>query len=265
MGDIQLQHDREAVDIKRLKATIQYGVDHNAWWVGMGDFIDMESPSNRRAIAQSGVYDSVIDALDSKAEDLEQELQELLKPTVGRWLGLLEGHHYHPHQDGTTTDTRMAAFLKAPFLGTAAYLNLTFKSPSAHHVNPSLNIWAHHGRGGGGLAGSPTSALEKKILGFDADLYLMGHTHTRGAVPRDRVYPVWGPTRGTLHHKTVYLVNCGSYLKGYQENSKRNGRAAGGYPEAAMMNPLALGSVRCWFRPVHDSGGAPSMTISVEV
>src|SRR3990167_1464911 len=100
LGDIQLQEDRGAVDVKRLKETVQWGVDHNAWWIGMGDYIDMESPSNRRALQNSGVYDAVLDALDAKAEELEDELKDILKPTVGRWVGLLEGHHFHPHQDG---------------------------------------------------------------------------------------------------------------------------------------------------------------------
>ncbi len=41
LGDIQLQQDRNATDVRRLKETIQWGVDHDAWWVGMGDMIDM--------------------------------------------------------------------------------------------------------------------------------------------------------------------------------------------------------------------------------
>lgn len=256
------------MDVKRLKQTVQWGADHNAWWFGGGDFIDMESPSNRRALQNSGVYDSVIDALDAKAEELEDELKEILKPTIGRWWGLLEGHHYHPHQDGTTTDTRMAQYLKAPFLGTSAYINVIFKAPG-HHIDPSFNIWTHHGRGGGELAGSPTNTLEKKILGFDADFYCMFHTHTVGAVPRNRVYPAWGPKQGTLQHKKLYLVNCGAYLKGYEERSKRNGRAGGGYAERAMMNPLALGSARIHFRPTwrgkRGAGGEPVVDVSVEV
>lgn len=237
----------------------------------MGDFIDLESPSNRRALQNSGVYDSVVDALDAKAEELEEELQEILKPTVGRWLGVLEGHHYHPHQDGTTTDTRMAQYLKCPYLGTTAYINLSFKVPGAgHQINPSYTFWAHHGRGGGSLAGSPANVLEKKILGFDADAYLIGHTHTMSAVPRERVYPVWGTTKGTLHHKRVYLVNCGAYLKGFEENSKRNGRAGGSYAEKGFMNPLALGSPRIWMRPEWKTrsmgvGSDPKMVMSVEV
>lgn len=270
LGDIQLQQDRNATDVRRLKETIQWGVDHDAWWLGGGDMIDMESPSNRRALRNSGVYDSVVDALDAKAEELEDELKDMLKPTIGRWLGLLEGHHYHDHQDGTTTDTRLCEFLKAPFLGTCAYVNIGFKSPDAKAINPSYTVWAHHGRGGGGLAGSATNTLERKILGFDADIYCMFHTHTLGHVIRDRVYPSWGITQGTLEHKSLHLVTCGAYLKGYEERSRRNGRAGGSYAEKGMMNPLALGSARIHFRPQYRGrgggrGGAPVVDVSVEV
>lgn len=267
LGDIQIQQDRNAVDWSLLKQTIQWGVDHDALWVGMGDYIDMESPSNRRALQNSGVYDSVMDALDAKAEELEEELKEMLKPTVGRWLGLLEGHHYHPHQDGTTTDTRLAQYLKAPFLGTAAYVNVSMDLPSKHGKKDIL-LWAHHGRGGGSLIGSPLNKLEQIVKGFDADVYLMGHTHKVGAAPINRVYPYFYSGKGTLHHKKLYLVSTGSFLKGYVENHQKNGRAGGLYPENAMMNPLALGSARIWLRPTWkslDKHGFPTVDISVEV
>lgn len=253
------------MDIKGLKKTVQFGIDNNALWIGMADFIDLESPSNRRALQNSGVYDSVISALDTGARELEDELLDILRPTAGRWLGFHEGHHFHVHQSGETSDMRFARELGGPFLGHSAYTNLTFESPSSHHLNPAINIWSHHGQGGGQLAGSATNRLEKVITGFDADLYLMGHTHTTGAVPRDRVYPQWGPNRGLLRHKRMYIVNCGSYLRAYQEDSKRNGRANGSYPERAMMNPLALGSARIWFRPAKDSEGQPKIETTVEV
>ena len=98
----------------------------------------------------------------------------------------------------------------------------------------------------------------------------MGHTHTAAAVPRDRVYPIWGRAQGSLHHKRLYLVNCGAYLKGYEERRARSGRAGGGYAERAMMNPLALGSPRIYFRPSwggrkSGGGGDPIVNVSVEV
>lgn len=270
LGDIQLQQDRNAVDISLLKQTIQWGVDHNAWWVGMGDMVDMESPSNRRALASTGIYDSVMDALDAKAEELEEELQDILKPTVGRWFGLLEGHHFHPHQDGTTSDTRLAQYLKCPFLGKAAYINVPIKFPSKHGKRDVV-FWAHHGEGGGSLAGSPLNKIEQVIKGFDADVYLMGHTHKSPAAPIDRVYPYFFGGRGTLHHKRMYLVSTGSYLKGYVAGHKRGGRAGGLYPEDKMMNPLPLGSPRIWLRPGWETmvPGAkstiPKVDISVEI
>lgn len=270
IGDIQLQQNRDAVDVRRLKAAIKFGVDNNAWFIGGGDFVDMESPSNRRALTMSGVYDSVIDALDAKAEEMEEELQDILKPTIGRWLGVLEGHHYHPHQDGSTTDTRLAAFLKAPFLGTSAYVNLTFKAPG-HHVNPQYNIWAHHGRNGGKLLATPLNQLEHVVKGFDADAYLIFHHHKAVAGKVSRIYPVFGPKIGTLEHREMIIASCGSFLKGYLENHKRNGRAGGLYPESAMMNPLALGSVKLWLRPKYEAdrryggSGTPRIEASVEV
>lgn len=266
LGDIQHQVNREAVDWKRLERTIKWGVEHNALWIGMGDFIDNESGSGRRKIREADFYDSIRDALDAKAEELEDELRDLLAPTVGRWLGVLEGHHYHEYQDGSTTDTRFAQFLKAPFLGTTAYVNLSFK-PKGKDGPVSYNILAEHGRGGGRLAGAPLSNIEKRIVGFDADLYLAGHTHQAGAVPRDRVYPYFTPTQGHLVHKTIYLVSTGAFLKSYIEGHRRNGRAAGLYPETAGMNPAHLGVAKIWFRPRYEnrgSGGRPVMDLSVE-
>lgn len=267
LGDIQHQPNRAAVDWKRLNRVVEWGVKHNALWIGMGDFIDTESPSNRKALRNSGVYDSVVDALDDNATKLEDDLKELLAPTKGRWLGVLEGHHYHQHQDGTTSDTRFAQFLGCPFLGTSAYVNLAFKPAKKAPI--TYDIWAHHGRGGGALAGSPANTIEKKILGYDADLYLMGHTHQASAVPRDRVYPVFGPKQGHLSHRTLYLVNTGAFLKSVLEGHQRDGRAGGMYPESAMMNPAHLGVAKVWFRPRYESGpwgsGEPVMDMSVEV
>lgn len=276
IGDVQHQHNREAVDWKRLKETVAYGVANNALFIGMADMIDLESPSNRRALMNSGVYDSVVDALDAKAEELEEELLDVLKPTKGRWLGLLEGHHFHVHQDGTTTDQRLARALDAPFLGTSAYVNLTFEPPATkgrtHHWKPKVNIWAHHGRGGGKMLSGPINQLEHVIKGFDADLYLVGHHHKASAARHSRIYPVFGPKVGVLDHRDSYLVACGSYLKGFVEGNKREGRANGLYAERGLMNPLSLGGVKIWMRPRFKrqegskaNSGSPYIDISVEI
>ena len=271
IGDIQLQQQRDVVDLERLKEVIAYGVKNDAWYIGMGDFIDMESPSNRKKLRESGFYDSVVDAIDAKAEELEEELQKILKPTVGRWLGLLEGHHYHVHQDGTTTDQRMASFLKAPFLGTCAYINLTFKPNNKSHGRPKVLIWAHHGRSGGKLLSSPLNQLEHVVRGFDADIYLLGHHHKAVAGKLARMYAQFNTTVGYLKNKEMIIACTGSFLKGFVEGVKRDGRPGGLYPEAAMMNPLALGVVKLRIRPTYkkllgqERGGVSTIEMNVEI
>jgi len=267
IGDIQLQPNRDAVDIKGLKRTIEFGVANGAYWIGMGDMIDLESPSNRRALRNAGLYDSAYDAMDAAAEELEDEIYDLFKETKGRWLGMVEGHHYHEHQSGGTTDTRLAARLDAPYLGTAGYINARFKTPG-RDADVEYRFWVHHGRGGGALASGPYNKLEHVVKAFDADVYLMGHTHRVGHVTIPRVYAKFGKRYGTLDHKTLHLVSTGSFLKGWLEGHKANGRASGMYPEAAMMNPTALGAAKIWFRPSWKkefSGGRPKVDISVEV
>ena len=271
IGDIQLQQQRDVVDLERLKEVIAYGVKNDAWYIGMGDFIDMESPSNRKKLRESGFYDSVVDAIDAKAEELEEELQKILKPTVGKWLGLLEGHHYHVHQDGTTTDQRMANFLKAPFLGTCAYINLTFKPNNKSHARPKCLIWAHHGRSGGKLLSSPLNQLEHVVRGFDGDIYLIGHHHKSVAGKLARMYAQFNTTVGYLKNKEMIIACTGSFLKGFMEGAKRDGRPGGLYPEAAMMNPLALGVIKLGIRPTYrkllgqERGGVPTIEMNVEV
>ena len=271
IGDIQLQQQRDVVDLDRLKEVVAYGVKNNAWYIGMGDFIDMESPSNRRKLRESGFYDSVVDALDAKAEELEEEIQKILKPTVGRWLGLLEGHHYHVHQDGTTTDQHMANFLKAPFLGTCAYINLTFKPNNASAAKSKVLIWAHHGRSGGKLLSSPLNQLEHVVKGFDADIYLLGHHHKAVAGKVARMYAQFNTKVGYLKNKEMIIACTGSFLKGFMEGAKRDGRPGGLYPEAAMMNPLALGVIKLWIRQTYkkllgqERGGINTIEMNVEV
>lgn len=269
IGDIQLQANRDAVDLDRLRADIEFGVKHGAWFIGMGDYIDQESPSNRKALVSAGFYDSIRDALDLQAEQLEDELKAILKPTIGRWLGLLEGHHYHVHQDGTTTDVRLAQYLKAPFMGTSAYVSLEFDPEGENGKRSSvgkqrINIWCHHGRAGGKLIASPINQLEHVVKGFDADIYLVGHHHKASAARISRIYPSFGKRVGMLRHQTSYLVACGAYLRGWVPGHQADGRAGGLYAERGMMNPLALGGVRIWIRPyvIHGIG---KTEITVEI
>ena len=240
IGDAQV--GVEAADLKRLKSHMEWGFHtKQALFLGMGDYVDMASPSNRRTLKAAGLYDTVTEALQVKAqEDIKTFLQHTMY-TKGAWLGLLQGHHYMDMADGTTSDMKIAEALRAPFLGDAAIVRIIFdKHKDVDGLPLKADIWCHHGRGGGVGAAAPISLLEKTARGFDADIYLMGHQHKKVATPIDEMF--WSRD-GRMLHRTKLLACTGSFLKGYLANSMSEGRAGGTYVEKGMMTPVSLGGI----------------------
>jgi hypothetical protein len=113
--------------------------------------------------------------------------------------------------------------------------------------------------------------LEHVVRGFDADIYLLGHHHKAVAGKLARMYAQFNTTVGYLKNKEMIIACTGSFLKGFVEGVKRDGRPGGLYPEAAMMNPLALGVIKLWIRPTYrkllgqERGGVPTIEMNVEV
>src|SRR3990167_6899035 len=72
-GDLQLdpivRGKPRASDIDRARKVIEWGVAHGAYFVGMGDYVDVASPSNREEIARARLYDSMRDALEEQADE----------------------------------------------------------------------------------------------------------------------------------------------------------------------------------------------------
>lgn len=265
LGDIQYDFPGGAADIPRLKQTLAWGLEHDVWFLGMGDFTDFLSPSNRERLGQAGLYDTASGIIDRAALRLEDELLEVLLPSKGHWLGFLQGHHYYPHEGGGTSDTRIAQILDAPFLGDCAILRLTFRDP--HGGSTNLKIWAHHGHGGGGSL--PTAGLNKlyhqKVRYPSIRLFVMGHvpqlghTVTDGLDVTDRGEPL-------LVHEDTHYVLTGGFSRAYQQGSKYNGRAQGGYAEKAMMPPAVLGSALITLTPErHERHHVTLRTVDVKV
>jgi hypothetical protein len=255
VGDIQWAGEDEEVALTMLQKHIRWGVEHDVWFVGMGDYIDTFSPSNRSRLSGAQLYDTATRALDRDAEKRTRELfDRALKPSKGRWLGLLEGHHFHEFRDRTTSDQLLAGWLDAPFIGTNAYIRLLFSQrPSRGGRNGgggAVDIWVHHGTGSSSTAGGALNRLERVAKAFDADIYMMGHQHTKDAKPLDYVRPIY-PSNGAprLEHATKLLVVTGSFLKGYVVGRRDGPVPRGGYVEQKMLNPVALGGVLVKVRP----------------
>lgn len=251
IGDIQWAGDHKEVAIKMLKKHIAWGVEKGAYFLGMGDYIDTFSPSNRARLRSANLYDTAMKATDKMASDLVEELyEEALAPSRGRWLGMLEGHHFHEFRDGTTSDQKLTNMLQGNFLGTSAYVQLKFMMGGGKKSG-AVTIWCHHGSGGGTTIGAHLNKLERLTAKWHADIYLMGHVPSKANAPVDYIVPVFPPRGGKpmLIHRTLVLAGTGGFMRSYVEGARAGDIPRGNYAEQGMMPPAALGGVLVKVRP----------------
>lgn len=249
IGDVQL--GAEASDEDRFRRHMEWGLEQGAYFLGMGDYVDVASPSNRQALRAVRLYDSVHEALEEQAEKARYRFLELVRRDGASesWLGLLEGHHFYEYRDGTTSDMRIAQALNTDFLGSCAFVRLVF--PRGSTASVTCTIWAHHGVGSSSKVSGPLNRLETVMAHFDADIYLIGHHHKKVAAPIDQLYMTRKhPAR--IAHRTKLIACTGGFLKGYMMGSKQGVVPRGTYVEQAMLLPVELGGVVISITPGYD-------------
>jgi len=257
IGDIQ--YGAAGCDIDRLKRHIEWGMEHDCYFIGLGDYLDVASPSNRRMLQEVTLYDSVREMMDDKMADELKKLLRILGPTKGRWLGLVSGHHLWPFGDGSTSDTRLAQALDTKYMGDGAavsILQFVHQRPtkSGRHgtkMTGTAKVWYHHSKGSGQLAGAPLNQLEHIAKVFYADIYLTAHHHRKVATKIPFIDYEAGPRGGVRFVTCNRILACtGGFLKGYEMGTTNPlGYPAAGYVEKAMMTPTALGGVLVFVRP----------------
>jgi hypothetical protein len=263
LADIQLDplmpgRERRA-NVKRLQNVVQWGVDHGAYFAGVGDYVDPASPSNRAALKSARLYDSVRDMMEKESLTLLGEMEDILAPTVGRWTNFVGGHHYWPFEEGGTTDTRLAEFLGVEYGGDLQNSLLRLTPLSGHHKQPTVKLLTWHGEGSGRTAAAPLNKLENSIVpGHVADVYVIGHYHRRSSIPKPIIDIIGGERGGEprVVARDRWLVSAGSFLRSYQQNSRAEGRWQGGYVEKAGMPPAGLGAMAIFIMPRADDAYA---------
>ncbi|KKK96582.1 hypothetical protein LCGC14_2661330 [marine sediment metagenome] len=258
LGDIQLDPvisgRPRAAHVRRLKEVVQWGMDHGASFIGMGDYIDPMSPSNRKAYRAANFYDSTTAMFERGALELQEELHDILAPTVGSWVGLGSGHHLFEFDDGTTTDTRLAEYLGCRHTGDLGITHIYLPAKGTHK-RPMYKVYSWHGQGGGVTVAAALNKLQRKVGEFEADVYLMGHYHRAEAVKVPRLDTIGGERGADPHvvHRDRILGVTGSFMRAYLQGSRQGGIAAGGYVEVAGLSPAALGSLVIMARPRYDN------------
>lgn len=222
-------------------------------FIGVGDYTDSISPSNRRllnvAYEAGGLYDTPRAMLDAAAQEHVKEFLHLVRGTEGRWDFLLKGHHLHEYirknDDGTktirTTDHDIAEALGAPYLGEpgqtigSAMVSYVFPPVKRGGTKPVLRVYAVHGQGGGGTFSGPLNQLEKMMRAFNVHIYMTAHHHKAVAAAATQLNS--DPNAETsLRATDARILGTGSWLRGYMPNEVT-------YAEDGLMVPLAVGGV----------------------
>lgn len=239
IGDIQF--GAAGCNENLVSEAIVRGVGEGWHFIGMGDYLDTVSPSNKRALiqAKSHLYDSAIELLDDAFTKKADALVDgPLKESKGRWIGMIDGDHNWTLDDGQTIDNYIANRLKAPYLATSAIVNVY-----ASGVDVPLKIFLTHGAGSSVSKTGKTLHLERLLSSFDVDVVVMGHSHLRYGVPIPVIRRVETKAGPRLREHNRIGAITGSFLNGYQANSSHLGKARGSYVEAAALSPVSLGHI----------------------
>lgn len=259
-----LQYGAEGVAFETFKRYIREGIADDSFFIGLGDFLDIASPSNRERLRMAGLYDSILKGLDNEVENQMDKVMEVLRPTRGRWLGILAGHHYHEFLDKTTVEDRFCESLDAPFLGDSALIRIIFKDKGKRQ-QASCTLLVHHGVGSGQSTTAPLNKLEKLAAYFEADLYMMAHHHKLCTSTISRLSMHDAKKGPILKARPIYLACTGGYLRGYTQGSRMGLRPTGGYVEKKLLPPVGIGGIVVSLKPEVDEDGFACTEIRVTV
>ena len=166
----------------------------------------------------------------------------------GKMIGMLGGNHYFKFNDGDTTDHILASALNTKFLGVCSFIRLSLRFKNNPHKRNSLDIFAHHGKGGGMSVGGTFNTIEKMTTTAIADFYLMGHDHKRGCIPSTPRLELTSTGTGAelnVKERTPWIGRTGSFLKAYE-----NGKVS--YNVDAGRSPASLGWIEFEITPYRN-------------
>jgi hypothetical protein len=250
VGDIQF--GSQGCSTKFLLKHVTDLHERGAHFIGMGDYLDPMSPSNRAALkhAAAGLYESTLDLLDDAIERKVKDLYDLLSFTRKRWLGLIHGDHGWDLQDGQPADALLARKLDAPYLGDSAILQVFQKG-----VDRPLRIFVSHGAGSSISATGKTLHLERLLRAFEVDIVLLGHSHLLYSFPSERLKTVYVKGVPRLFAERRFGAITGSFLKGYEAHTSKASWPAGSYVERKSLAPVPLGGLYFTVKPVKHEWG----------
>jgi hypothetical protein len=227
--------------VQHLKDNIAWALDHGCTFLGMGEYLDFTPSSQRQGMGV--LRESTREIIDDLIMGQTTELFEILIKTRGHWIGLLEGDHRWDFVGGNSADQYLCGLLDCKFLGTSAMVRIS--AGVRGHPEADTILYVHHGIGSSRTAGGHLIQVENLLKTFDADIYLMGHSHAKVGTPIDRQSVT---SDGIHYHRTKILARTGAWLKAYSGHEplsldEPSINSRGSYAEQKAYMPSALGGI----------------------
>ena len=241
LGDLHLGAANVDEELIQQVATRLTGED--VGWVDLGDSIDainMRDPRfDPRMLPEWIDLADLIDIPKAQVERYKHYFGKL----GGNCLARLYGNHEATLQSHTERDIYAALngamdLQPGRALGYSGFIRLRFRRMSGAKVVQTWTqtVYISHGATGGKLAGAKALNMERLALGWDADIYAVGHSHTK-LVLQKRVNGL-SPKRNIIESKQKIMLNVGAFMDG-----------STGYAERKGLYPQALGPVELQFFP----------------
>ena len=223
--------------------------DGNTLFVGMGDYNDFASTSERRQLRSIKLHESTIQSFDDTARANMLNFCNDINHMRGKLIGIMDGNHKWDYIDSKTDGEEMAERFGTKYLGNLSYIRIQIDFVE-RNTRISVDLFVSHGKSGGKLAGTTFNKVDDmRTVCPGADIYIMGHDHRKGGVPITSL-EVNGKTSLTVRQKRQWLCRSGSFLKGYIDGQVN-------YVSNAMLRPTDLGTIRLEidFKRVYKNDG----------
>lgn len=215
--------------------------------LGVGDYTDGMSPSNRkvlRANFEKGIlYDTPADMILAGAREQVGDFLHDVRGTEDRWDALLSGHHYWEYNYRAAddalysirnTDYDIAQRVHAPYMGRGLTM-VTYKFPAIRRQRrQEFRVLLTHGEGASSTFSGALNTLEKMMRAFRANVFLTGHHH-KSVAARAVVLEEDEDDPTGMSAQETRLIGAGSWMRGFVKDTVT-------YPEEGLMVPLAIGS-----------------------
>ena len=214
------------------------------YFIGMGDYCEFLSAKERSTMVgmELVLHDTTVDRIRDLWNEVIEDFYSQIEFMKGSVLGMVEGNHHVLFPTGVSSTQYMCEKLQCPYLG--AITLMRFSVSVAKTNNLFVDICAHHGKGAARLLGSSLNTVAQMADMAQAQIYLMGHDHKKGAVEAAQLRLSENRRAGRLDVKQekILFARTGSFYTGYQANK-------GTYVSKLALRPSSLGAIKIKLTP----------------